>query len=150
MTTPAPSGELSAADSGKDVAWIAYLLHAIGYVLFMMWPALVGVIINYVKRGSTRGGFADSHHDWMIRTFWFGLLWYVLSLAVLFSSAWPWLQAVLEQRAVRDAIVIEWPAIFSSLGAAALGGVGLLATWFWLLYRVIRGAVRLSNSQPVP
>ena len=150
MNTPAPSGEISAADSGKDVAWIAYLLHAIGYVLFMMWPAFVGVIINYVKRGAARGGFADSHHTWMIRTFWFGLLWYVLSCAVLLSGAWPWLQAVLEQGATRDTIVIEWPAIFSSLGAAAVGGIGLLATWVWLLYRMIRGAVRLADSRPVP
>jgi uncharacterized membrane protein len=144
------AGGTRAADTGRDVAWIAYLMHAIGYLPVVMWPALVGVVINYIKRGGAGGGYVDSHHEWMIRTFWYGLLWYLVSLGVLIASAWPWVRAVLSHAAAPDSIFIEWGAVFSSLGAAVLGGAGLFATWVWLLYRLIRGAVCLAQSRPVP
>lgn len=138
------------AATGKDAAWIAYILHAVGYLSVMMWPALAGLIVNYVKRGDARGGFADSHHEWLIRTFWYGLLWYLLSLGVLLWSAWPVLQSVLRLASAQGAFVIDWATIFAVVGAAALGGTGLLLTWLWLIYRLIRGIVRLANSEPMP
>ena len=150
MTTSVETSSASAAASGKDTAWIAYLLHAVGYLSIMMWPALAGLIVNYVKRGNARGGFVDSHHEWMIRTFWFGLLWYLLSLCVILWSAWPVLQTVLRSASAPDSFVIGWEAIFAVVGAAALGGTGMLLTWCWLIYRLIRGGYRLANSQPVP
>lgn len=140
----------SSAATGKDVAWIAYVLHAIGYLPVMMWPALAGLIVNYVKRGDARGGFVDSHHEWLIRTFWYGLLWYVLSFCVLLWSAWPVLQSVLAKASGPGSIVISWETIFTVIGAATLGGAGMFMTWVWLIYRLIRGGYRLANSQPVP
>ena len=46
------------------------------------WPSIIAVILNYVKRGETRGTWLESHFRWQIRTFWFGLLW--ISLCVIF------------------------------------------------------------------
>ena len=150
MTLPATSSTANAAAEGKDVAWIAYILHAVGYFSALMWPALVDLIVNYVKRGTARGGFVDSHHEWLIRTFWFGLLWYLLSLGTMLWGAWPVVQSVLRAASAQDTYVIGWDAIFAVIGAATLGGIGFVATWLWLLYRVIRGMINLANSKPVP
>lgn len=149
-TNSSNESSASPAATGKDAAWIAYILHAVGYLSVMMWPALAGLIVNYVKRGDARGGYVDSHHEWLIRTFWFGLLWYLLSLCVLLWSAWPVLQTVLRSASSPDSFVIGWEMIFAVIGAAALGCSGMLITWLWLIYRLIRGGYRLANSQPVP
>lgn len=138
------------SSTGKDAAWIAYAMHAIGYLPGMMWPAVVGLIVNYIKRGHARGGYLDSHHEWMIRTFWYGLLWYALSLGAILWSAWPVLQTVLRGAHSSGSIVIGWDAIFAVIGAATAGGIGFVVTWFWLLYRVIRGAIRLADSTAMP
>jgi uncharacterized membrane protein len=41
---------------------------------------------------------------------------------------------------------IPWELI----GAAILGGLGLLIVWLWVVYRLIRGAVRLSDGRSAP
>ena len=137
----------TAADpaQGKEAAWIAYVLHAFGYVTAMMWPAIIGVVVNYAKRGDA----VASHHRWMIRTFWYGLLWYLLSLSVMLWSAWPMMSTVW-RGAMSGDYVFAWSAVFQTVGAATLGALGFLVTWLWLLYRVIRGMVRLGESRPVP
>lgn len=150
MTQPASSSSASPAAAGNDAAWVAYALHAVGYLSVVMWLAVAGLIVNYVKRGEARGGIADSHHEWLIRTFWYGLLWHLLSLGALLWSAWPVVRTVLRSASTEGAVVINWETIFAVIGAATLGGAGLFATWIWLMYRVIRGAYRLANAQPMP
>src|ERR1700741_5485098 len=49
------------------------------------WPAIIAVIINYVKRGETRGTWLDSHFGWQIRTFWYAV-WWVCGAARLFVT----------------------------------------------------------------
>lgn len=141
------SNPTAAADpaQGKEAAWVAYVLHAFGYVTAMMWPAFLGVVVNYVKRRDA----VASHHDWMIRTFWYGLLWYLLSLAVLLASAWPTGLAVW-RGAMSGEYVFTWSAVFQTISAATFGALGFVATWLWLIYRVIRGMIRLAESRPVP
>lgn len=150
MTMTTTQGEAGTEASGKDAAWIAYVLHAIGYLTAMMWPALIGVIVNYLRRGDARGGYVSSHHAWMIRTFWYGLLWYLLSLGVILWSAWPVIQQALRAASTQGDFSFDWETILTVIGAAAAGGIGMLVTWCWLLYRVVRGIYHLSNSQPAP
>ena len=135
---------------GRGPAWLAYVLHAVGYLTAMIWLSVVGLLVNYFKRGDARGGFVDSHHSWLIRTFWFGLLWYGLSFAVLLSSAWPVVHAVLRNPTAPGEWVFAWNTIFSMVGTAALGMIGVLLTWLWLLYRLVRGTIQLANLRPVP
>lgn len=45
--------------------------------------ALIGVIIAHVKRDDARGTVYESHLTWLIRTFWWGLLWTVLGFLTL-------------------------------------------------------------------
>lgn len=57
---------------------IVYVLYALG--LFLPLLTVVGVIIAHLKRSSTAGTWMESHHRWLIRTFWYGLLWTALGL----------------------------------------------------------------------
>jgi uncharacterized membrane protein len=43
------------------------------------WPSIIAVIINYVKQGDVKGTYLESHFRWQIRTFWFALLWVIIS-----------------------------------------------------------------------
>jgi uncharacterized membrane protein len=86
------------------------------------WPSIIGVILNYVKRGDVRGTWLDSHFRWQIRTFWFGLLWIVLCLSFVVAT-------------FGIGIVIAW---------LPMGLVGL-----WFIYRIIRGWVALSDGRPM-
>jgi uncharacterized membrane protein len=46
--------------------------------------------------------------------------------------------------------MLAWSTIFSMIGLASLGAIGMLLTWLWLLYRVVRGSIQLVNLQSVP
>jgi uncharacterized membrane protein len=85
------------------------------------WPSIIAVIINYVKRGETRGTWLDSHFSWQLRTFWWAVLW-VLIAAVLFIT------------------VIGIP--FAWVLAMVVG--------IWVLYRIIRGWLALGQREPMP
>ena len=66
----------------KNVALVVYILQALSF----LWgvTAIVGIIINYVKRDDARGTVYESHFDWQIRTFWWGLLWAVVGFVLAF------------------------------------------------------------------
>ena len=38
-------------------------------------PSLIGLVMNYVFRSDRT---VESHHDWMIATFWWAILWVVI------------------------------------------------------------------------
>ncbi len=60
----------------KNLALAVYVLYALSY--FTGITAIVGIIINYVKKEDVAGTWLESHFRWQIRTFWFGLLWAVI------------------------------------------------------------------------
>ena len=64
----------------KNIALVVYILQALSF----LWgvTAIVGVIINYVKRDDARGTVYESHFDWQIRTFWWGLLWAIIGVVL--------------------------------------------------------------------
>jgi uncharacterized membrane protein len=53
-----------------------YALQAAGFFVGLTW--IVAVVLNYIKREEVAGTWLESHFDWQIRTFWFGLLWGVV------------------------------------------------------------------------
>jgi uncharacterized membrane protein len=63
--------------SEKNLALIAYLLHLLGPLTVYLLN-IAAVVINYLKRGEASPTWA-THHRWMIHTFWWGLLWFVLA-----------------------------------------------------------------------
>jgi uncharacterized membrane protein len=85
------------------------------------WPSIIAVIINYVKRGDARGTYLDSHFGWQIRTFWYALLWVLIVIALILTFV---------------GIPFAW------LLAVAVG--------IWVLYRIIRGWIRLVDGRTMP
>ena len=81
----------------------------------------LAVIMNYLKRADVRGTWLESHFRWQIRTFWFALLWVVIALLLAATFI-----------GIPLAIAIAWVA-------------GL-----WVLYRIVRGWLRLMNREPMP
>jgi uncharacterized membrane protein len=110
-------------------ALVAYIFFGIAALVgfaghgFLSLVGIVGVIIAYVSRGDLRETWAESHLTWLIRTFWWSLLWNVVGgLLVLFTLflAYP----------------IAW-AIW-------------VATAIWVVYRVIRGFMLFNDRRPIP
>ena len=85
------------------------------------WPSLLAVILNYAKRSDTRGTYLESHFRWQIRTFWFALLWLLIGVLLAVTVV---------------GIPLAWMLVVV---------VGL-----WLLYRMLRGVLRLMDAEPMP
>jgi uncharacterized membrane protein len=113
---------------------VIYALHAFSIVTGIVgtatvvgafltgWPSIIAVILNYVKRGEARGTWLDSHFSWQIRTFWFGLLWVALCVALVVLT-------------LGIGLIVVWLPL------------GIVTLWF--VYRVVRGWVRLGARQPM-
>ena len=131
-------------------AWVAYAFESVG--LFMFWPGLVGLVINYVQRDETAGSWLSSHHRWMIRTFWFGILWYTVALVVIVASAWPVISAAIQgSNGPNDLdMSLSWPDIFATFSGALIGAFGMLGVWVWTVYRLVRGMVVLAKRHSIP
>jgi uncharacterized membrane protein len=94
----AGSGKTSEELAGlKTITQVVYALQALSFMFGV--SALVGLIINYVKREDVAGTVYQSHFDWQIRTFWWGLLWGVLGCLLIIALglgflllfvAWVW------------------------------------------------------------
>jgi uncharacterized membrane protein len=108
--------------SAKNIALVCYVLHIVGVLFTAGTATLIAVIINYIKRPDAQGTFVFSHHNWLISTFWWSLLWWVLiGVIVIVTFGFGWL--------------IMWiPALI----------------WFvWFLYRTIKGLLRLNEDRAV-
>ena len=133
MNTDSHNASPASSDSLLFLTYLIYALHAISAVGGLLspaliittfitgWPSIIAVIINYVRRSETRGSYLESHFRWQIRTFWFALLWVVVStlLAVTVIS-------------LPLAIILAW-------------GAGV-----WVLYRIGRGLLRLLDNKAMP
>jgi uncharacterized membrane protein len=73
--------EPAGTESERTLALVAYILHLVGAIAGV--TSIIGLILNYVRR-ERYGGLLDSHHRWMIRSFWWALLWIVLGLGTMF------------------------------------------------------------------
>ena len=65
----------------RSLTQVVYILYALSY--FTGITAIVGIIINNVKKDDVAGTWLESHFRWQIRTFWFGLLWASVGVATL-------------------------------------------------------------------
>jgi uncharacterized membrane protein len=80
--------------SAKNVTTLIYALYAASFLV--VFAAIAGIILNYLKREEVAGTFMESHFDWQIRTFWIGLLgggigalttWLYIGWAILLAVA---------------------------------------------------------------
>lgn len=110
-------------------AMVAYILFAIAALVgfaghgFLSLVGIVGVVVAYVSRGDLRGTWAESHLTWLIRTFWWSLLWDAIGLLLLLVT-----------------LFLAYP----------LAWVIWVATAIWVIYRVVRGFLLFNDRRPVP
>lgn len=110
----APKKLTPAQTSAKKMANVVYLLQVLSFLTGI--TAIIGLIINYVKRSDAKGSWLESHYRWQIRTFWFALLWLVLGCLLV--------------------IIL-------------IGYLILLANTIWVIYRIIKGWIKLSEEAEV-
>ena len=81
----------------KTITQVVYAMQALSFAFGV--TALIGLVINYVKREDVAGTLYQSHFDWQIHTFWWGLLWSALGFILIFAFglglvvlfvAWVW------------------------------------------------------------
>lgn len=133
---PAPQASSTAptvpAQSLISTTLAVYVLFAIAAVASLVSAGLlstpllgligiIGLILAYVKRGEAAGTWLQSHYRWLIRTFWFSVLWNILG----------------------------WLAVVTLIGIPIAIAIWI-ATTIWVLYRLIRGYVLFKDSKPVP
>jgi len=139
-------------------AWVAYGCYFFGVILW--WPSIIGLIIAYVRRGEAAAGFIASHYRWLIRTFWWSAVGWLASMSLIVAGVLPIIRDIARSARAKggrlgdievDTLVsIDWSSIFAAAGLATIGGIALLSVYLWLLYRLIRGALRLADAQPAP
>ena len=82
-----------------------------------------------------RGSIFESHFTWQIRTFWWYLIWNVIAFVPFIFL------------------------FFTGENVTAFAGVALGAStfcvsviglsWVWIVYRAIKGIIRLNDNQPM-
>ena len=73
-----PSGYV---EPGKDNVLLIYILYLVSFVIGI--TVLVGVVMAYLNRGQA-SEWARSHYTYLIRTFWIGLLYGLVSFLLTF------------------------------------------------------------------
>jgi len=123
----------SAGHPPVNAATLVYVLFAIAVVgtllshgLIVFAPlvclvGIVGVIVAYVKIGEARGTWVASHFTWLIRTFWWSLVWDVIGVLLFVTLI-----------GIPFAIAI------------------FVGTSIWGIYRLVRGFLWFKDNQPVP
>ena len=116
-----------------NLTFLIYSLHLFSAVVGLLssafivtafltgWPSLIAVILNYAKRADVKGTYLESHFEWQIKTFWCALIWFAIAFLLL------------------------WTFFGIPVSIVLFLGVGV-----WVLYRLIRGFLRLSERLPMP
>ncbi len=123
---------------------ITYALYLFSFfTVGLTW--LVAIIINYVRRGDAQGTWLQSHFEWQINTFWYGIVMAIIATVLIFIG----LPAGFAGLASEDPM--------SSFSLLSLSGFLVFAggaMWFfivcWHLYRIIRGWLHLASKRTVP
>ena len=97
--------------------------------------------MNYLKRDEARNTWLYSHFDWQIKTFWYSIFFWVIGFVmVIFATGGLFFGAAVDSNHTMGGSFI----------VGALGGLIIVATVLWHLYRIIRGWIALSNGRAVP
>ncbi|MDR2243966.1 MAG: hypothetical protein LBE15_00960 [Burkholderiales bacterium] len=113
--------------AARNITTIVYALYAVALVVPL--TAIAAIVMNYVKKDDMKGTLYESHFRWQINTFWFTLLWSLLSvllalpLIVLFFMGF---------------VFLYWPAF-----------AFLFIVFIWYIYRIVKGWLRLSEKKPM-
>ena len=121
-------------DPNRTLTLILYILYILAIITGGLL-AVIALIINYVKRSDVRGSIFESHFTWQINTFWWYLIWNVIAFVpflFLFFTG-------------------ENPNAFAGVAlGASIFCIGVIAiSWLWIVYRAIKGIIRLNDNLPM-
>lgn len=131
--------------SSREFTLLGITYGLFGVSLFVVWPVLIGVVMAYVKRHDVTA-LLSSHYRWLIQTFWSWLIAWVLIIAGMLAVIVP--NALEIESAVQTEQYFNIP--WELIGAGTLGGLAIAIVWLWVVYRLIRGVIRLSDGQAAP
>jgi uncharacterized membrane protein len=77
-----PSTDTDRLDTLRKVCLADYALHIVGVLASAGVLSVIALIVNYIKRDDAVGTIYESHMNWMIRTFWWTLVWLVPAFLV--------------------------------------------------------------------
>ena len=82
MSDPQTPNQPNSSLDLRTLTHVAYGLYALGFVTagFLGVATLAAVVLMYLKRTDAAGTMYAAHFDWMLRTFWWALLWLALSM----------------------------------------------------------------------
>jgi len=121
--TDARAGSSDAA--AHRITLQAYGLYLLG--LLVVFPAIIGALLNYRYRDRVAGTPCASHFAWQLRTFWWMAGWCLVSGALMLFGH------------------LAGPPIAGSIGA-----VILLVAICWFLFRLLKGYLFLIEGRGVP
>jgi uncharacterized membrane protein len=105
----------------RTVMHVLYGMHTVAWISFGTL-AVIALIINYIKRSDEQDSIYLQHHNYMISTFWWTLLWMIPAALV--------------------ALVMGITIILLPLAWLPFSIVGL-----WYLYRCIKGWLRFNDNR---
>ena len=105
----------------RTVMHVLYAMHTVAP--FTLWSlSLVALVINYIRRADETDALYIQHHNYMVSTFWWTVLWLLVSAFVAFVMT---LTIIL--------IVLVWLP-FTIVG-------------LWYIYRFVRGWMRFTDGR---
>jgi len=121
-------------DPNRTLTFALYILYIVA-IFSAGLLAVVALIINYVKRRDVRGSIFESHFTWQIRSFWWYLFWNIIAFV-------PFLFLFFTH---------EDPDLFAGVtfSASAFCLIVIFVSWIWIVYRAIRGIMRLNDNKPM-
>lgn len=106
--------------SMRNLTHLIYGLFALGLLSagFFGVATIAAIVLAYLKRGDAAGTVYANHFDWVIRTFWWGLLWIVLSGLATFIFI-GWLTGLIALVWIVYRLIKGWLALFSGQAPVA-------------------------------
>lgn len=119
---------------------LTYLLYALSFFTAgLLW--IVPIIMNYARRNKAEGTWLATHFDWQIKTFWYGIVFGVIGIAIIVAGAGGLGMGVFAESS---------GMAVGSTGLMLLGALVFGFAVVWHIYRIIRGWIALTDKRPVP
>ena len=121
-------------DPNRSLTIVLYVIYIVA-IFSAGLLAVIALIINYVKRSDVQGSIFESHFTWQIRTFWWYLFWNMIAFVPFFFLFFTG----------------ENPKAFVDMafGASAFCVAVIGLSWIWIVYRAIKGLIRVNDNQPM-
>ena len=118
-------------DPNRSLTIALYVLYIVA-IFSAGLLAVIALIINYVKRSDVQGSIFESHFTWQIRTFWWYLFWNIIAFVPFFFLFFTG----------------ENPNAFAGVafGASAFCVAVIGLSWIWIVYRAIKGLIRVNDN----